>query len=453
MNTGKQLLEAAGKHIGEKYVFGAIVPFENSNYKGPWDCAEFISWIVYRVTGIKIGIRGREAYTGYWAKDAAAFCRKITINEASQTYGAIVFRSPGFKGIKIGHIAFSDGRGGTVEAKNTREGVCKSSIEGRAWEYGLLINGVDYESNSELVPDYHTPPFNFYVRSPLMKHAVIEDAKKRLSTLNLYHGVINDVYDEETAKAIANYQNIKGLVVDGVLGRDTLRSLQVRQYTAIEKNMLWFKENFEAKIKAKLAGTPFDLNLLMAIAYQETGYVWSKMIGKTTVDDLLLCCTGDTLDAPNRSAFPTNKAALIAHPDGDKMFLIAREALKNVGRWEAAYKKLYDTRPDKFCHGYGIFQYDLQFFKTNPGFFLNKEWGNIDKVIEMAVNELKAAQKRIPSYRGKTALTITEQIYVAIAYNKGTADITKGFKQGYRNDAGKYYGELVYEYYLLASAL
>ncbi|WP_305231199.1 hypothetical protein, partial [Klebsiella pneumoniae] len=82
-----------------------------------------------------------------------------------------------------------------------------------------------------------------------------------------------------------------------------------------------------------------------------------------------------------RSAFPKDKAALLAHTDGDKMFLIAREALKNVGRWEAVYKKLYDTQPDKFCHGYGIFQYDLQFFKTNPGFFLNKEWGNIDKVI------------------------------------------------------------------------
>lgn len=453
MNTGKQLLEAAGKHIGEKYVFGAIVPFENAVYKGPWDCAEFISWIVYQVTGTKIGIRGLEAYTGYWAKDAAAFCKKITINEASQTYGAIVFRSPGYKGIKIGHIAFSDGKGGTVEAKSAREGICESTIDGRAWEYGLLINGVDYETNSKLIADYHTPPLNFYVKSPLMKHAIVEDAKKRLSRLNLYHGVINDVYDEETAKAVANYQNIKGLVVDGVLGKDTLRSLQVWQYTSIEKSMLWFKENFEAKIKAKLSGTPFDLYLVMAIAYQETGYVWSKMIGKTTVDDLLMCCTGDTLDAPNRSAFPTNKAALIAHPDGDKMFLIAREALKNVGRWEAAYKKLYDTKPDKFCHGYGIFQYDLQFFKTNPGFFLNKEWGNIDKVIEMAVDELKAAQKRIPSYRGKTTLTITEQIYVAIAYNKGTADITKDFKQGYRNDAGKYYGELVYEYYLLASAL
>ncbi|GEJ44110.1 peptidoglycan-binding protein [Chryseobacterium sp. ON_d1] len=453
MNTGKQLLEAARNHIGEKYVYGAIVPFENSDYKGPWDCAEFISWIVYQGTGIKIGIRGKEAYTGYWAKDAAAFCRKITINEASQTYGAILFRPPGYKGIKIGHIAFSDGKGGTVEAKSAKEGVCESTIKGRQWEYGFLINGVDYETNLKTVADYHYPSLNFYVKSPAMKHALVEEAKKKLSKLNLYHGSINEIYDSETAKAVVNYQNMKGLVVDGALGRDTLRSLKVRQYTTVEKSMIWFKQNFEMKIKEKLTGTPFDFHLIMAIAYQETGYVWSKMIGKTTLADLLMCCTGDTLDAPNRSAFPKDKAALLAHTDGDKMFLIAREALKNVGRWEAVYKKLYDTQPDKFCHGYGIFQYDLQFFKTNPGFFLNKEWGNIDKVIEMAVNELKAAQNRIPSYRGKNKLTMIEQIYVAIAYNKGTADVTKDFKQGYRNDAGKYYGEMIYEYYLLSAAL
>lgn len=453
MATGKQLIELAALHIGEKYVLGAVVPFENSVYKGPWDCAEFVSWVVYQAAGIKVGIRGNEAYTGYWANDVAKLCKKISISEAAQTYGAILFRSPGFKGISIGHIAFSDGTGGTIEAKSSKDNVCRSEVKGRQWEYGIVVNTIDYEINTNFVFNYINPPFNFYVSSPLMKHAIVGETKNKLTKISLYHGIIDDTYDTETAIAVSNYQKMKGLVVDGVLGKETLTSLQVRQYTAIEKSMVWFRQNFEEKIKQKLADTPFDLYLIMAIAFQETGYVWSRMIGKTTIDDLLMCCTGDTLDTPNRDAFPKNKASLIAHPKGDQMFLVAREALKNVGRWDATYKKLYDTKPDKFCHGYGIFQYDLQFFKTNPNFFLNKEWGNIEKLIEMAVNELKEAQNRIPSYRGKTTLTNTEKIYVAIAYNKGTANITKGFKQGHQNDEGRYYGELVNEYYNLASQL
>lgn len=453
MSTGKQLIELAAQHIGEKYVLGATVPFENSVYKGPWDCAEFASWVVYQISGIKVGIKGNEAYTGYWASDVAKLCKKISISEAAQTYGAILFRSPGYKGIKIGHIAFSDGTGGTIEAKSSKDNVCRSVIKGRQWEYGILVNNIDYETNTGFVFDYNDPPFIFYVTSPVMKHLIVEETKRKLAAINIFHGNIDQNYDTEIAMAVSNYQRIKGLVVDGVLGKDTLTTLKVKKYTTIEKSLLWFKQNFEAKINSKLINTPFDLYLIMAIAYQETGYVWSRMIDKTTVEDLLMSCTGDTLDTPSRSAFPKNKAELIGYPNGNKMFEIAREALKNVGRWDPVYKNLYNTKPDKFCHGYGIFQYDLQFFKTNPNFFLNKEWGNIEKLIEMAVNELKAAQGRIPSLKGKTSLTNTDKIYVAIAYNRGTADVTKGFKQGHKNDIGQYYGELVNEYYGLASQL
>jgi hypothetical protein len=453
MSTGKQLIELAEQHIGEKYVLGATVPFENSVYKGPWDCAEFVSWVIYQSSGIKVGIKGHEAYTGYWANDIGKLCKKISISEAAQTFGAILFRSPGYKGIKIGHIVFSDGNGGTIEAKSSKDNVCRSQVKGRQWEYGILVNNIDYEINTAFVFDYSNPPFNFYVTSPIMKHSIVEETKSKLAKINLFHGNIDQNYDTETAMAVSNYQVMKGLVVDGVLGKDTLTSLKVKQYTVIEKSLIWFKQSFEVKINEKLVNTPFDLFLIMAIAYQETGYVWSRMIDKTTIDDLLMCCTGDTLDTPNRSAFPKNKAELVAYANGDKMFEIAREALKNVGRWDTTYKNLYNTKPDKFCHGYGIFQYDLQFFKTNPNFFLNKEWGDIEKLIEMAINELKAAQNRIPSFKGKTSLTNTEKIYVAIAYNKGTADITKGFKQGHKNESGKYYGELVNEYYIMASQL
>ena len=62
-------------------------------------------------------------------------------------------------------------------------------------------------------------------------------------------------------------------------------------------DMQWFKQNFHAEIEAAIAGTPFTVDLLVAIACQETGHIWSGLRKKPTDagSDLELC-VGDTLD-------------------------------------------------------------------------------------------------------------------------------------------------------------
>ena len=37
-------------------------------------------------------------------------------------------------------------------------------------------------------------------------------------------------------------------------------------------------------------------------------------------------------------------------------------------------------------------------------------------------------------------------VYVAIAYNKGSVNFARKFKQGHKDDNGKYYGEFIWEY-------
>ena len=51
------------------------------------------------------------------------------------------------------------------------------------------------------------------------------------------------------------------------------------------------------------------------------------------------------------------------------MFRIAHEALVSMAEHVPGYGKVAKL-PHKFCHGYGIFQYDLQFFLTDPDYFL-----------------------------------------------------------------------------------
>ncbi len=216
--------------------------------------------------------------------------------------------------------------------------------------------------------------------------------------------------------------------------------------------MAWFKDTFRDKVNPALAGKPFNLSLITAIAVQETGYIWMGLFKTMPPGEILKVCVGDTLDAPNRSAFPKNKAELLAHPKGAEMFAVARQALLDVAKHNKDFDHVAKTFPDKFCHGYGMLQYDLQFLKDDPDFFLNKEWENFDDVVAHGVKELSAARERI-HLGGKPTLTDDELIHVAIAYNCGTFDPAKGLKQGFKDSDGVFYGERINDYYKTAKTV
>ncbi|NQX00678.1 SH3 domain-containing protein, partial [bacterium] len=148
-----------------------------------------------------------------------------------------------------------------------------------------------------------------------------------------------------------------------------------------------------------------------------------------------------------RSAFPNDKAELLAHPQGVRMFENARQCLIEM----AAHIRGYEAaarNPSKFCHGFGIFQYDLQFFKTNPGYFLSKKWENLPDCLGMAIRELKEAMRR-QGWSSKAVLSADELVHIGIAYNRGRSILSKGFKQGHF-DGQSFYGENLHEFLQIA---
>lgn len=142
--SGKDFLELAGKKIGQVYRYGAQVPFNEDDWNGPWDCAEFVSWVVWKLTGKKYGFTGPkgEPWTGAWKSEAEkGVVIEIPVEKAFTIPGAILLRR-NFKG---GHIAFSDGTGYTLEAMNRHKGVTVGKARARGWTHGILIPDVDYE--------------------------------------------------------------------------------------------------------------------------------------------------------------------------------------------------------------------------------------------------------------------------------------------------------------------
>ncbi len=153
----------------------------------------------------------------------------------------------------------------------------------------------------------------------------------------------------------------------------------------------WFKQTFHGDIEAAIAGTPFSLDMLAAIAAQETGHIWGRLRDTLALDELLEICVGDTLDADKgRAVFPRTKAELVAAPRGEEMFQIAHEALQKMAARVPAFAGVAG-RPHKFCHGYGMFQYDLQFFRKDPDYFLERRWRHFDACLGKCLDELQAA--------------------------------------------------------------
>jgi hypothetical protein len=214
-------------------------------------------------------------------------------------------------------------------------------------------------------------------------------------------------------------------------------------------DMRWFKQTFHDQIDSAIEGTPFTLDFLTALACQETGEVWPILRKQNlSVDQILELCVGDTIDfnpasGGGRSAFPKNKAALVAvnDPNGQEMFELAHELLVDMAQFINSYKGAA-SNPNKFCHGYGIFQFDLQFFLEQPDYFLQKEFADFDKCLAKALGELQSARNKI-GLGSQDSLSELELCHVAIAYNTGHFNPAKGLQQGFRPPGGLFYGEQI----------
>jgi hypothetical protein len=227
MPTAAALLTLAKKHVGEKYVFGATVPKDNPDWKGPWDCAEFASWLVFQATGQLFGCISNsadpsvaESYSGAWWEDANKRGTRLSVEDAIRTPGAFLIRPPAFQSVKVGHVALSDGLGGTVEAKDTASGVVTYKSTGRTWAGGVIVPGLVTAIGGAVAA------------VPMPKTLKVGDSgaavgalQTALAAKGFSPGKVDKQYGPHTWQAVCAWQAAHGLTVDGIAGPQTLGSL------------------------------------------------------------------------------------------------------------------------------------------------------------------------------------------------------------------------------------
>jgi len=232
---GLDILELARLHIGEPYRLGAFAPKDNPGWKGPWDCAEFASWLVYQVSGRLFGCEEddgdpavADAYTGYWRRDARLLNAIVSVAQAAALPGAFVLRfsRPGKTG-KIGHVVVSDGQGGTVEARSHNDGVCAGRLDGRRWDTGVQIPWLAHEPAAPPVTIV-TPPRPPSTLLRLGMHGdLVRQVQLALSAAGIDAGPADGIFGPHTFAAVRAFQIHRHLVPDGEVGAETLRALGV----------------------------------------------------------------------------------------------------------------------------------------------------------------------------------------------------------------------------------
>lgn len=230
MPTGSAMVELARQHIGEEYQ-NVLVPKNNANWRGPWDCAEFMSWLVFQETGSLYGCFDAnadpalvEAYTGAWRTDSSNRGIRIAPERAAGIVGGFLLRFPPAAG-RMGHIAICDGQGGTVEAKSRREGVVADTARGRRWDTGILIPGVTYDQNVEPLS---LGPVRVVRMGANNDPEVVRRIQRALDAFGIDSGGVDGVYGPKTTAAVAAFQRLKELVVDGEVGPKTAAALEIQ---------------------------------------------------------------------------------------------------------------------------------------------------------------------------------------------------------------------------------
>jgi peptidoglycan hydrolase-like protein with peptidoglycan-binding domain len=228
--TGAGLLQRAREHIGEEYR-NVQVPKDNKDWKGPWDCSEFVSWLVYQEGGILRGCidddatpAEAKAYTGAWQRDSLKLGERVSVDEAASTVGGIVLRYPPGSG-EMGHIVICDGKGGTVEAKGRRYGVVADTVHGRPWQTGIKIKGINYTAGAPL--KVKPAEIVYEPGAPDMQKEIIVKIQRALAAKGFNPGDIDGEYGPITQAAVAEFQRAEGLVVDGSVGPETAEALGI----------------------------------------------------------------------------------------------------------------------------------------------------------------------------------------------------------------------------------
>lgn len=223
MATAAEFIQKCLAEAGDSYVFGAeVAPGTPPHLTRSWDCSELVQ---VKLNELGIPMVDGSANQMRWCQ---ARGNLISVEQAINTPGALLFRTPGGK---PGHVAVSLGDGRTIEARGSAYGTGVFSARGRTWTHGGLIAGLGYSgiggghSPAPVVDDYWTAMLHTGSRGQGVAHV-----QSNLAKFGYDVGYIDGDFGPKTEAALRAFQHDAHIEVDGVFGPQTRAAMEDRYY-------------------------------------------------------------------------------------------------------------------------------------------------------------------------------------------------------------------------------
>ena len=214
--TAEDFVEACLGEEGKAYVYGTEV--EPHSESDAWDCSELVE-VKLRELGIKAPDGSQAQWR--WCEEHG---EEISLEEAIEIPGALLFRVA-----ESGHVAVSLGNGNTIEALGKQYGVgIFSATKNRTFNRAALVPGLDYGYGDEEVYE-PAPPEEAKVEPPALADGSegkeVKRLQRTLKQLGIDPGKIDGLFGEKTERAVRKLQKKLGVTIDGIVGKDTRKSI------------------------------------------------------------------------------------------------------------------------------------------------------------------------------------------------------------------------------------
>lgn len=224
--TGEKILQLAREHLGEMCVPGAAVRKYDAGWKGPWNPAEFASWLIYQVSGKLYGCKNNAvepakglAESVFWFRDAQSIGRRTSLKRAARTPGSVVLSPP--DAADDWGIAISDGKGGMMEANPRIGQVIEGTLLDKEWSIGVQVPWINYTRGEAVGLNLTKKPISWLREKELMV------VQRKLEQEGFNPGPVDGIARLQTQGALRPFQSSHGLTPDGRIDYQTALALGI----------------------------------------------------------------------------------------------------------------------------------------------------------------------------------------------------------------------------------
>lgn len=183
------------------------------------DCSGLFAWAFKELGGYMY--HGSNTMYNKYCTDKGSLIRGHRVDGLPLLPGTAVFTGTDDD---RGHVGLYIGNNEVIEAATTQYGVIKSPISEEKWKWWGELKGVDYNGSQ----DATKPVVEYLTVRKGSRGEAVQLLQTRLNEKGFDCGKADGIFGDKTLKAVKDFQQYSGLVIDGIVGPKTWGALYLQ---------------------------------------------------------------------------------------------------------------------------------------------------------------------------------------------------------------------------------